>query len=226
MLSETCRGILSKTRCGDLPACYSELVTPLPHSMPQFVTIKEAANLTGKSPSSIRRVIYPIIRDDKHPDRKHIEPSPAEALKLRMKGDNFPWRLSEDFLRREIPIEEQSEKGTPAKSARGSTTDERGELLAMLRRELDIKNHQITQQSELIKGQMELINGLGERLREGNILIGSLQQRFALPDGKERPKVEPIETKRDTVPPRPEKRSKPTPKPTKPKKNFLRRLFG
>ena len=42
----------------------------------------------------------------------------------------------------------------------------------MLRRELDIKNQQITQQSELISKQMELVSGLSERLREGNILIG------------------------------------------------------
>ena len=69
--------------------------------MSQFLTVKEAARITGKSPSSIRRVIYPIIADDKHPDRKHVEPSPAEALKLRTNGENFAWRLSEELLRRE-----------------------------------------------------------------------------------------------------------------------------
>ena len=47
-------------------------------------------------------------------------------------------------------------------------------LVEMLRKELDIKNQQINQ-------QMELINGLSERMREGNILIGSLQQQLALP---------------------------------------------
>ena len=193
--------------------------------MSDFLTVKEASRLTGKSPSSIRRVIYPIIHDDKHPDRHHIQPSPAEVLKLRTKGENFAWRLSEDLLRREIPIESQSEHRTTAKSGRGSTADEGSELLAMLRRELDIKNQQITQQSELIKGQMELINGLGERLREGNILIGSLQQRLALPDGRARATVESAEAKRSTTTP-PEKGSKVSGKANKPKKSFLSRLFG
>ena len=71
--------------------------------MSQFLTVKEAARLTGKSPSSIRRVIYPIIRDDKHADRKHVKPNVEDALKLRMKGENFAWRLSEELLRREVP---------------------------------------------------------------------------------------------------------------------------
>ena len=52
----------------------------------------------------------------------------------------------------------------------------------MLQKELDIKNQQITQQSDLIAKQMELIGGLSERLREGNILMGSLQHQLKLPD--------------------------------------------
>ena len=63
-------------------------------------TVKEAARLTGKSPSSIRRIIYPIIQNDAHPDRVHIEPTVEDVLKLRMQGENFAWRLSEELLRR------------------------------------------------------------------------------------------------------------------------------
>lgn len=192
--------------------------------MSDFLTVKEAARLTGKSPSSIRRVIYPIIRDDKHPDRHHVQPTPAEALNLRTKGENFAWRLSEQLLRREIHTNPALEKGTAASPHRGQTHDAGGELLAMLRRELDIKNHQITQQSELIKGQMDLISGLSERLREGNILIGSLQQRLALPAGKQRSTSELIESSRSTL--SPEKWTKPVPKPAKTKRRFLFRLFG
>lgn len=192
--------------------------------MLEFLTVKEAARLTGKSPSSIRRVIYPIIRDDKHPDRGQIQPIPAEAVKLRMKGDNFAWRISEELLRREVPVEPAPEKGIAGSSHRPSSHDG-GDLLAMLRRELDIKNQQITQQGELIGKQMELISGLSERLREGNILIGSLQQRLALPDGRAKTTIGTVEAKHVRTAP-PEKGSKASPKPTKPKKRFLFRLFG
>ena len=192
--------------------------------MSQFLTVKEAARTTGKSPSSIRRVIYPIIADDKHPDREHIEPSIEDVLKLRMKGENFAWRLSEELLRREVPVESVLEKGSAA-SLHRVATGEGGELLAMLTRELDIKNGQITQQSELIVKQMELINGLGERLREGNILIGSLQQRLTLTDGRERPTSEPIESRRAGTT-QPEKGIKTAPNAGKPRKSFLARLFS
>ena len=196
--------------------------------MSQFLTIKDAAQRIGKSPSSVRRVIYPIIQNDKHPDRKHVQPTPEEALQLRLKGENFPWQISEELLAREYPPESVSR---PAAATSPSRAPEEGnhELLAMLRRELDIKNQQITQQSQMLSQQMELISGLSERLREGNVLIGSLQQRMTLGDGGSRstadvvdakPKPEPA-TKSETAP-------KPAPpKPKKPvKKSFLARIFG
>lgn len=195
--------------------------------MTTFLTVKEAATLTGKSPSSIRRVIYPILHDDNHPDREHIEPTVDEAMALRMKGENFAWRVSEELLRREIPPETVSEKGTGNVSARDHG-NEGGELLAMLRRELDIKNHQITVQSELIGKQMALMSELGERLREGNILIGSLQQRLALTDGREVTPPAPVDAKpaRAAAPEKTAKQPAPKPTKTKPKRGFLSHLFG
>ena len=197
--------------------------------MINFLTVKEAATLTGKSPSSIRRLIYPIIEDDKHADRKHIRPTIDEVVKLRVKGDNFAWRISEEFLRREIPIGEPSNK--PTSSAHGSATATGSEALVdMLRRELDIKNHQITQQSEMLSKQIELISGLSERLREGNILIGSLQRQLALPDGTARQHSDVVDAKPSETTSL-EKGSdvtgttaKPS-KDSKPKKGFFSRLF-
>src|SRR5207302_8277311 len=59
-----------------------------------------------------------------------------------------------------------------------------GALIAMLQHELEIKNRQITQQGELMGKQMELVAGLTERVREGNVLIATLQQRLSLSDGR------------------------------------------
>lgn len=189
-----------------------------------FLTVREASALTGKSPSSIRRVLYPIIQHDEHPNRQHIEPSVEEALKLRVKGENFAWRVSEEFLRRAIPLESIPEK--PTGSTPKGSHDEESPLLSMLRRELDIKNHQITQQGELIAKQMELINGLSERLREGNILIGSLHQRLTLPEGRDQADTKPAAAKhREPTMTSEKKGSAAPPKPAKPKKGLLSRLF-
>lgn len=191
--------------------------------MTPFLTVKEASRLTGKSPSSIRRVIYPILRDDSHPDRGHIQPSVEEVVELRVKGENFAWRLSEELLRREVPIEPDAHPAATASPARAAS-DAGGELLAMLRGELEIKNTQIAQQSELIARQMELINGLSERMREGNVLIGSLQQHLALTDGRVTHLPIAAKAKRPASP-QPDKASTITAKVAKPKRGFLARLF-
>ena len=189
--------------------------------MSSFLTVREAAKLTGKSPSSIRRVIYPIIGDDQHPDRTQIAPGVEDAKRLRTQGENFAWKMSEELLRREIPLE--TVRPAEQKASRESS-DGNGELLAMLRRELDIKNQQITQQSEMLSKQIELISGLSERLREGNILIGSLQQQLALPDGKVRKQLDVFEAKASKSVPA-EKEREAAKKKATPKKSFFSRLF-
>lgn len=188
--------------------------------MPTFLTVKDAATLTGKSPSSIRRLIYPITKNDAHPDRTHVQPSVEEVLKLRMNAENFAWRVSEEFLRRELPVEPAPTQTTTGASSRPSGSAD-AELLAMLRRELDIKNQQITQQSEIIAKQMELVSGLNERLREGNLLLGSLQQRLTLGPARDTSIVDATKPKRTSTVPS-EKGSSPAAKSNKQKRGFFR----
>jgi len=189
--------------------------------MPAYLTVKEASKRIGKSPSSIRRLIYPIIGNDHHPDREHIHPTVSEALEFRTKGENFAWRISDAFLQRAMPSDEEREKQTDARPASAAPGVE-SELLKMLRRELDIKNQQITQQTEMMARQMELISGLSERLREGNVLIGSLQQRLSLGAGPARSAVTDVQPTKSGGG---ESAAKKAPKPQKPKRSFLSRLF-
>ena len=147
--------------------------------MAKFLTVKEAAQLTGKSPSSIRRVIYPVLDNPKHSDRPHIEPSVKRATELRLKGENFAWKISEEFLKWEIPAGDTKGKTGPHKTHTSNTDGGSAAMIEMLRQELGIKNQQIAAQNEVIKG-------LSERVREGNVLMGSLQQRLSLTDGSSR----------------------------------------
>ena len=99
-----------------------------------------------------------------------------------MNGVTFPWQLSEDLRVPEMPGDAAGE-GSGGSSAKASGSAE-AELLAMLRNELEIKNGQISQQAEIIAKQMEFVQGVGERLKESNIIIGQLQQHLALGDGR------------------------------------------
>src|SRR5437879_2320427 len=107
---------------------------------PSFLTVKEAARLIGKSPSAIRRMIYPIIQKDDHPDRIYILPTVQDAIELREKVENFPWRVSEELLRRKLQSE--PERASPHHTGPKPTGHMDSELLALLRRELDSKNTQ------------------------------------------------------------------------------------
>lgn len=131
-----------------------------------FLTISEAAEKTGRSLSTIRRLIKGIADDDNHVDRGAIQPSPKEVVAFKKKEENFAWKIREDVLLREF-------KGA-LKDAKKETAEARGDILSILQKELELKNQQIEK-------QWEVIHALNDRLREGNILMGSLQKRLALP---------------------------------------------
>ena len=165
--------------------------------MTTFLTVKEAAKLVGKSPSSIRRILYPILEDNRHPDRRHIEPDVATAKTLRVKGENFAWKISEELLRREMPAGE-TKPGSDSKSGPQNGDDHSDAIIEILRGQLTIKDQQIAAANDVIKG-------LSERVREGNILMGSLQQQLSPPDSTNRNKKDVVET--DTPSSKPEKGS-------------------
>lgn len=136
-----------------------------------FLTIGEAVEKTGRSPSTIRRVIRTIADSPAHPDRKLIEPSPKEVDVFKKKGENFTWKICEDVLLKNLRRVQREEKTKSSVPSSGPS----GEVLQILQRELDLKNQQIEK-------QWKVIDSLSERLREGNILMGSLQKRLALPE--------------------------------------------
>ncbi len=135
-----------------------------------FLTIAEATQKTGRSASTIRRLIRTIADVPDHPDRQGIEPTEKEVETLKKKGENFTWRIREDILMRDLETAQRDER----KSSSSSRAHLQDEALGILRKELEIKNQQIEK-------QLDVIQSLNERLREGNILMGSLQQRLSLP---------------------------------------------
>lgn len=183
--------------------------------MAKFLTMKEAAQLTGKSPSSIRRIIYPILEDDKHPDRSQIEPDVEEAKALRIKGENFAWKISEKLLRREVP-EGGTKPGSESKSSTHNGDDHSDAIIEILRGQLTIKDQQIAAQNDVIKG-------LSERVREGNILMGTLQQQLSPPTTANRNNTDIVDT--NTPSSKPEKGSDVSDTPTKKPHWLFTKLF-
>lgn len=200
---------------------YGRCQSPPLSAMSEFLTVKEAAQKTGKSSSSIRRVIYPIVKDDSHPDRHHIQPTPAEARELRLQGENFPWRLSEELIEREI----STKPASSAERVTGTGDDDPSAraLVELLQLQLQHAQQQLQVKDQQISSMSEITKSLNERLREGNILMGSLQRQMSLGTGSPAAPVSPSEPA-ETTPKRTSK--KPSLKKPAPKKRLWSRMFG
>jgi len=142
------------------------------------LTINEAVNKTKRSSSTIRRVIRSITDPPSHPDRSGVEPTPRAVEAFKKKGENFTWKIREDILLKNLSSAQREEE----KPATNSSSKMEKGILHILRHELDLKNRQIEK-------QWDVIQSLNDRLREGNILMGSLQQRLALPQVDSPPPV-------------------------------------
>jgi len=143
------------------------IVTSMNTTPTTMLTIAEAVEKTGRSASTIRRIIRTVTDTPDHPDRDGIEPGLKEVAAYKKKGENFTWKIREDVLMKQCD--------TAPKEAKKFTA-ERTEIVHMLQKELTLKNQQIEK-------QLDVIQSLNERIREGNILMGSLQKHLSLPEG-------------------------------------------
>jgi len=132
-------------------------------------TITEAMEKTGRSASTIRRLIHTITKKDTHPDRAAVSPDPKRVAAYKKKGENFTWTIRGEVLMKHFDgAQKEGKKSSPAM---------KGDILSILQTELALKNQQIEK-------QWEVIHALNDRLREGNILMGSLQKRLGPPSNE------------------------------------------
>ncbi len=139
------------------------MVTMMPSMDTPFITIAEATEKTGRSASTIRRLIRTITETANHADRAAVEPDAKQVAAYKKKGENFTWKIREDVVMRNF-------EGAPVHEKK-SMAEGTGQIFTILQKELELKNQQIEK-------QWEVIHALNDRLREGNILMGSLQKRL------------------------------------------------
>lgn len=146
--------------------------------MSTFLTIKEASDRTGRSVSTIRRLVRDIVTEDAHSDRNQIHPTVAEVKKLQGQEVQFAWKLSEDLLIRSFGPLDTAHKQVHAEAA-GEGIEK---VLGVLKEELQSKERQLVAKDSQIEKLGTIIGSLNDRLREGNLLMASLQQQLQLPE--------------------------------------------
>jgi hypothetical protein len=145
--------------------------------MPTRLTASEAIKLTGKSESTIKRMLREIVADPMHGDRALIDPSHDEVEKRKAAGDSYVWRIAPELLLKRFPVESTGEAPT-ADAPTGQPTSNL--VVTILREQLQSKDEQIRTLEIQLDRKDDQIANLNERQRESNILMKELQQRLAI----------------------------------------------
>lgn len=141
----------------------------------QFLSLKEAAEHTGKSRSSLRRFVEKITKADDHADRTMIQPDVEAVAKLHAESHPFSWKVNIALLDREYPKQGTNTNDSTSSPPSSSANDELlSQTISMLKTELEAKNKQIAQ--------------FQERQRETNVLLQQTTEKLMLlTDGKKKP---------------------------------------
>ena len=173
-----------------------------------FVTVAESRKLTGKSESTIKRLVREIVADASHPDRTSIQPSHDEVEQLRASKQQYVWQIDPALLMRRFPPSPASGAANGVRTANQPAGDL---VIHILQQQLQSKDLQIRSMENQLDRKDEQIANQNERQRETNILMKELQQRLAL--------APPVRTNSETATVVPSSKTAPRP-------GILQRLFG
>lgn len=148
--------------------------------MEQHLTVREACEFTGKSESTIKRLIREITADPKHPDRVLILPPPEEVERRKKSGDVFVWKINQDLLTRRFPKQPASEQGSPGTSNPAAAGGDSQAIIQVLRDQLQSKDRQLQTLETQLDRKDEQIKSLNDRMHESNVLMRELQARLSI----------------------------------------------
>ncbi len=144
--------------------------------MDQHLTVKEATQFTGKSESTIKRLIREVVNEPQHQDRRYILPTHDELEQRKAAGEPYAWKIDKVLLLSRFP--EQSTAGKSQAPSDDSPPQSSGssdriitvleKTVAMLEAELGEKNKQITAFQERQREQNLLLKNLHEQLPSGS----------------------------------------------------------
>jgi hypothetical protein len=150
--------------------------------MEQHLTVREAREFTGKSESTLKRLIREITGTAGHPDREFILPPAEEVARRRQSGDVFVWKINKDLLLRRFPRTEAGEEGSNGRDAAALRNDDgnAAAIMQVLREQLLSKDRQIQTLETQLDRKDDQIKSLNDRMHESNILMRELQTRLAI----------------------------------------------
>lgn len=146
--------------------------------MEQFLTVKEATELVGKSESTIKRLLREVVKNEDHADRTAIQPTAQELSKKRDAGEPYVWRIERQFLLRSFPVDPAAK--SPRSGGGDSANANAVPIIEVLNQQLQSKDRQIGVLEKQLDRKDEQIANQNERMHESNVLMRELQARLAI----------------------------------------------
>ena len=146
--------------------------------MDQHLSVSEAREFTGKSESTIKRLLREIVADPQHVDRPFILPSAEEVERRKAAKEPYVWKIDRQLLLRRFPQEDAAESG--GVTAGGPAIAPAELVMQVLQEQLRSKDEQLRTLEKQLDRKDDQIASLNERMRESNVLMRELQQRLAI----------------------------------------------
>jgi len=137
--------------------------------MKDLLSVSEARKLTGKSESTIKRMIREIAADESHEDRGLIEPTHEELERRRAEKEPYVWKVAKSLLEKRYPVHEPGQSTVHGGGHGGgeSVTGLDSSYVTLLEQ----TNADLRSQNER---QLELISELTNNQKQSNVLVKSL----------------------------------------------------
>ena len=152
--------------------------------MDQHLSVSEAREFSGKSETTIKRLVKEIVGEAGHPDRGYLLPPPEEIERRRASKEPYSWRIDRQLLLRRFPPD------TTETASRGSRDAEpippqMDLVMHVLQDQLKSKDEQLKTLERQLDRKDEQIASLNDRQQESNVLMRELQQRLAIAPPRE-----------------------------------------
>ncbi len=154
-----------------------------------FISVKEAAKLAGKSETTIKRLIREVTSDPEHEQRSNVLPSCSDLVLFRETNKQYKWRLAKSLV-------------TASFSDRKPADSSNESVIELLKRQLESKDTQLAAMEKQLDRKDTQIENLNEHLKassqlmhESNVLLGSFQKRLGPPESNDRTEIDSTATR-------------------------------
>jgi hypothetical protein len=143
--------------------------------MSNFLTIREACEFTGKSESTIKRLIHSVTNEKDHENRSLISPTEDELKQKQKSGEPYIWKIDRSLLESRYPPDSNKSDGSKPDDSqvRSGGVADSDRLVTVLEKTIAVLEQELTEKNRQI-------DAFQERQREQNVLLRNLHDRMAI----------------------------------------------